>query len=487
MGTIGASSQISATPNVAKRAIDSNYTDIISFANTPFLPDVYDEQVKVYGNRMITGFLAKTGAEIALQSDSVEWTEEGRLELRFDNVTRSGNDFTVTKEGGHGLRVGQKVKVQDSDGTEATARISAIGDVTTVAGDDNDTQTFTGQAYTATAWTGLSGSLKVIVTGSEFKKGSASMSESLEKEVTYRKNNPTIMKDHYQVAGSDAAQIGWIKVSSENGGGGYLWYIQSELETRARFENSIEKELLEGETAATGSQAATAGYRGHEGLFSVLNTRGNTFTGGFNDEGSAKDGRDDFDQLVKRLDAQGNIMENMMYLNRDEALAIDNILAMQNGGGIGGGAAVVGSGESLTTGFSYGANWGAFGNSSDMALNLGFVGFMRGSYNFYKTDWKYLNDYVNRGAFGSTGVQGVIVPGGSSTVYDQGLSSSLKRPMLHIRYRASEADNRKMKTWTTGSFGGNITTGDDRLDVHYLSEKCLVTQGANNFFLLKGA
>ena len=37
-----------------------------------------------------------------------------------------------------------------------------------------------------------------------------------------------------------------------------------------------------------------------------------------------------------------------------------------------------------------GTSYGLFDNESDMALNLGFSGFRRGSYDFYKTDWKYL-------------------------------------------------------------------------------------------------
>ena len=48
-------------------------------------------------------------------------------------------------------------------------------------------------------------------------------------------------------------------------------------------------------------------------------------------------------------------------------------------------------------------------------LNLGFTGFRRG-YDFYKSDWKYLNDPTMRGGF-STGVKvnGLLVPAGSTT------------------------------------------------------------------------
>jgi hypothetical protein len=138
---------------------------------------------------------------------------------------------------------------------------------------------------------------------------------------------------------------------------------------------------------------------------------------------------------------------------------------------------------------SYGAggtSYGVFNNDEDMALNLGFSGFRRGSYDFYKSDWKYLNDASLRGqADGDYGdIRGVLIPAGVSTVYDQSLGKNIKRPFLHVRYRASQADDRKMKTWITGSVGGNITSDLDAMEVHYLSERCLVVQGANNFMLL---
>ena len=121
-----------------------------------------------------------------------------------------------------------------------------------------------------------------------------------------------------------------------------------------------------------------------------------------------------------------------------------------------------------------------------MALNLGFTGFRRGSYDFYKTDWKYLNDNATRGGAveSSSAIRGVIVPAGTSSVYDQSLGKNLKRPFLHVRYRASQTADRRMKTWVTGSVGA-ATSALDAMQIHYLSERCLVTQGANNFMLMK--
>ena len=145
--------------------------------------------------------------------------------------------------------------------------------------------------------------------------------------------------------------------------------------------------------------------------------------------------------------------------------------------------------------YAAGTSYGVFNNEEDMALNLGFSGFRRGSYDFYKSDWKYLNDRSTRGGVvnvepgdGSNGlgdVKGVIVPAGVSTVYDQQLGKNLKRPFLHVRYRASQMEDRKMKTWTTGSVGAS-TSDLDAMEMHFLSERCLVVQGANNFMLIKG-
>ena len=41
-----------------------------------------------------------------------------------------------------------------------------------------------------------------------------------------------------------------------------------------------------------------------------------------------------------------------------------------------------------------------------------------------------------------------------------------------------------MKTWITGSVGAATSTLD-AMTVNFLSERCLITQGANNFMLMK--
>jgi hypothetical protein len=303
-----------------------------------------------------------------------------------------------------------------------------------------------------------------FVYGSEFQKGQQAMDGSVTPEFESFTNKPIILKDKFQISGSDAAQIGWVEVSGEGGQNGYLWYLKAEGDTRVRFEDYLETSMIEAvkSTSAGGVDSILGANSGTEGLFAALESRGIVATDAFD---TANDVISDFDLILKELDKQGSIEENMLFLDRNSNLILDDGLGQVNAN------------------FSGGTSFGVFENSQDMALNLGFTGFRRGSYDFYKTDWKYLNNKSTRGLFAD--IKGVLVPAGTSSVYDQILGSNIRRPFLHVRYRASEADDRKMKSWITGSVGGASTSGDDLMSVHYLSERCLVTQAANNFVLFK--
>jgi hypothetical protein len=296
------------------------------------------------------------------------------------------------------------------------------------------------------------------------------MSGSLEASFESLTNKPIIIKDNYEVSGSDAAQIGWVEVAAEDGTNGYLWYLKSEGETRLRFQDYLEMAVVEGELAVDASTIDTElsqDSAGTEGLFAAITARGNVYqnyaSGDVTPGVGNRTALQDFDSILANLDKQGAIEENMLFLDRATSLDFDDMLAAQNSYGAGG------------------TSYGVFENSEEMALNLGFDGFRRGSYDFYKTDWKYLNDATTRGLISN--VEGVLVPAGTSTVYDQMLGTNIRRPFLHVRYRASEADDRRMKSWITGSVGGAYTSDLDSMKVNFLSERCLVTQAANNFVL----
>jgi hypothetical protein len=294
---------------------------------------------------------------------------------------------------------------------------------------------------------------------------------SLESDDFFFDNKPIILKDKYSVSGSDMAQIGWVEVSGEDGVSGYLWYLKSEHDTRLRFEDYMETALVEAVPAeaasgagdylqGTGAAASVAGLSGSKGVFFEVGARGNVYGGG-NPTSLA-----DFDSIIQRLDKQGAIEENVIFVNRNFSFDIDDMLSTQNSYGGGG------------------TSYGLFDNDEEMALNLGFSGFRRG-YDFYKSDWKYLNDPTMRGGLVAGGINGLLVPAGSTSVYDQILGKNAKRPFLHVRYRASEAEDRRYKTWITGSAGGARTSSLDAMEVNFLSERAVCVLGANNFFLFQ--
>ena len=474
-------------PHQKKQALDTNYLSFNGGAGTgdsdtfaqQYLPELYEAEVERFGNRTLQGFLRMVGAEMPMTSDQVIWSEQNRLHVSYDGCQiKDGTSINVPVEAGKeaAIRVGQTMVV--SDGLNSVkARVTDIGlatgsprvaDVSVQAYKFADLITGTGLADEQT-------SIKVFVYGSEFDKGTSgydaaanlptSKVTSIQPDFTQFSNKPIILKDMYQVSGSDAAQIGWVEVATEDGTSGYLWYLKAESETRLRFEDYLEMSMVEAEKKGANTNLSV---EGSEGLFAAIEARGNIY----NDfAGAAAPGAGalgDFDAILKQLDKQGAIEENMLFLSRATALDFDDMIAAQAGGGYASTA---------------NASYGLFNNEEDMALNFGFSGFRRGSYDFYKTDWKYLNDASTRGLTGD--IDGVMIPAGTSTVYDQMLGQNIRRPFLHVRYRASEADDRRMKSWVTGSVGGAYTSSLDAMQVHFLSERCLCVQGANNFVLFK--
>ena len=474
-GQVNATPTYALQPSAEQVALQSNYITNFDFLNQ-YLPDTYEKEFERYGNRTIASFLRMVGAEMPSNSDLIKWAEQGRLHTKYVNCASDGaaaddtatitvNDTLNPGTGSIAVRVGQTVVISDNAGAgENKAIVTAV---------DTANSTFNVAYYEAAGQVGAAGLTRtVFIYGSEFQKGTAGMSGSLESDDNIFDNSPIIIKDKYAVSGSDMAQIGWVEVTTENGATGYLWYLKSEHETRLRFDDYLETAMIEAVPAEANSGVAAiaagvtsgVGNKGSEGVFYVVNNRGNVYNGG-NPTTLAE-----FDTIISRLDKQGAIEENVIFVDRDFSFDIDDMLAAQNSYGAGG------------------TSYGLFDNDENMALNLGFTGFRRG-YDFYKSDWKYLNDPTMRGGLptgaGSGRINGLLVPAGSTSVYDQILGKNAKRPFLHVRYRASETEDRRYKTWITGSAGGASNSSLDAMEVHFLSERAVCTLGANNFFIFE--
>ena len=473
-------------PSAQQVPLETNYINDFNFLNQ-YLPDTYEKEFERYGNRSISSFLRLVGAEMPSNSDLIKWAEQGRLHVKYQNCTSAGaqaaltgvwtipnnvTNFNPALAGGAkaALRVGQTVMISDkTPGSNFTNK-----GVVTVAPTAGAPNTVTIAYYEAGGQAMAAGvACDIFIYGSEFNKGENGMVGSNEADDLIFDNKPIIIKDKYAVSGSDMAQIGWIEVSGEDGVSGYLWYLKSEHDTRLRFEDYMETAMIEAVPAAAGSGAgdffqgtgaglSAANLNGSEGVFYVVENRGNVFGGG-NPTSLAE-----FDSIIQRLDKQGAIEENVLFVNRNFSFDMDDMLAAQNSYGAGG------------------TSYGLFDNDEEMALNLGFSGFRRG-YDFYKSDWKYLNDPTMRGGLVGGAINGLLVPAGSTTVYDQILGKNAKRPFLHVRYRASETEDRRYKTWITGSAGGARTSDLDAMEVNFLTERAVCVLGANNFFLFQDA
>ena len=474
------------TNNGGAGAVPGNFAD---FAQQ-YLPEIYEQEVERYGNRTLGGFLRMVGAEMPMTSDQVIWSEQNRLHISYTAVTGAAAGATqlvlstvaaAPTVNFNVISINDTIVIMDpASGAEAKAIVTDT-EIQNGGAQANGSGIILVQLYsgaTLAATFGAAGAnlvgLKIFVYGSDYTKGTtigagagnSAARASVTPQLTQFSNSPVIIRNQYVVSGSDAAQIGWVEVATEDGTSGYMWYLKAESETRLRFEDYLEMALVEGELNqnAAGAGGGNLALPGTQGLFAAIQARGNVQVGF-----TAANGLDDFDQVLKNLDTQGAIEENMLFLQRQTSLDFDDMLASISGGSQGGTA------------------FGLFENSEEMALNLGFSGFRRGSYDFYKTDWKYLNDASTRGAIvGFNSIEGVLVPAGTSTVYDQILGTNIRRPFLHVRYRASQGDDRRMKSWITGSVGGAYTSTLDAMQVNFLSERCLVTQGANNFVLFKG-
>ena len=492
---ITAGGSLNSVPSSQQQTLATNYLDFTGTTDNTwaqqYVPDLMEQEAEVFGNRTISGFLSQVGAEEAMTSDQVVWSEQSRLHISLigtvivagstngtftvisdidGNV--SGDGFTVAD---HGVRTNDIVLI--SSAGIVTQCLVVDADTAVIQVEPYDKADLTGHATGASAST-------LLVIGSEYAKGQSyrtvdgaqGSASRTANEPTFKSfsNKPIIMKDYYEVSGSDASRIGWVEISTEEGKSGYLWYLKAEADTRARFTDYLEMAMLESVVGSNSTvvdttlgAAADSGV-GTQGLFDAISDRGNV-TSGVTGVNAATD-LAEFDAILAEFDKQGAIEENMMFVNRATSLAMDDMLASMNSYGAGG------------------TSYGVFNNSEDMALNLGFSGFRRGSYDFYKSDMRYLNDKATRGGINSTAtsaaIRGVFIPAGTSSVYDQQLGKNLKRPFLHVRYRASQTDNRRFKTWVTGSVGA-ATSALDAMQIHMLSERCLITQGANNFMLMQ--
>ena len=467
--TTSGSTEFDARADV--RLTPETYTTVDTLVKTTkdfVMPDL----VETYGDQGITGFLQLTGAVISGGSaDRVDWWEAGRRHrvLNGSHGSVSGDQATFTPSDtsdSDGAAVGPNDVIMDS----ADGRRYIVIDVTgaPTAATSMVIASLDGEA----AATANSTDRDFVVLGNLYGQGTEQPAFFTEPDAKKRSNPFMIVKDRFQVNGSQATNIGWVNV----GGGEYRWFMYGEQEARKRFEDRREMMLLFGEqgndndwdtsdTAVYDGNAQKNGL-GSEGYVSAVEDRGIVISGA---NANPMDSFAEFDDLILELDKQGAPAEYAMYLNRKQDLAIDDMLAS-------------GIATSVTAGLP--GQFGAFQNQPDMAVKLGFKSFTRGGYTFHKHDWKLLNDPTLLGA--TNYLQGACVP--LANVADPRTGGFA--PSLAMYYKEANGYSREMEHWITGGgvlgHNNNGDAGKDVATFHYRSEVNLCVRAANKHVIIKG-
>ena len=466
MATLG-STRGTDLPNIdgaagSFRITPESYTTVDSLIKTT-KDEVMPNLVETYGDQGITGFLKLTGAiNSGGSSDQIDWWEAGRRHKSYTyaaaNITDNGDTLTVAA-GDDSFTSNVQVNdvvMDSSTGTRFIVKSGGFG-----AGSASDVVLIKLDGSTAVKGTDTGATGEWIKLGNMYAQGT-NQPTAFDDFNAVRKSNPfMIVKDRYEVNGSQATNIGWVNV----GGGEYRWFMKGEQEARARFEDRREMMMLLGELNDGGTVAPDNNIAGSEGYFAAIEDRGIQVS---NANANPLDSFSEFDDIIMELDKQGAPSEYAMYVNRKQDLAIDDMLA-----------------SGISTGVTAGlpGQFGAFNNSADMAVKLGFKSFTRGGYTFHKHDWKLLNDPTLLGA--SNYVQGAMIP--LSQVTDA--RSGMKAPALAMYYKEANGYNREMEHWVTGSILGHTNNGDvgtDNAVFHYRSEIALCTRAANQHVMIKG-
>ena len=435
--------------------------DLIKATKQDVMPDL----VKTYGDQGLTGFLKLTGAvNSGGSSDQIDWWEEGRRHraLAYTDNLSAGSVATHTV-----TEAAVKANVQQNDvlmdaATGTRVIVTAGGSTASLSGSNVTIKRLDGADFCASD---LGNGGTFVQLGNLYAQGTNQPTGFVDPGMVRYVNPYMIVKDRYEVNGSQATNIGYVNM----GNGDFRWFMYGEAEARKRFEDRRELMLLFGQKVGSAYAIDGNNFAGSEGYFSAIEDRGINVSGA---SANPLDSFSEFDDIIIELDKQGAPSEYAMYVNRKQDLAIDDMLA-------------AGIATGVTAGLP--GQFGAFQNSPDMAVQLGFKSFTRGGYTFHKHDWRLLNDPTMLGAVDANFIQGVMVP--LATVADARSGASV--PALSMKYKEANGYSREMEHWVTGGgvlgHNNNGDAGTDQAVFHYRSEIALCVRAANQHVLIKGS
>ena len=444
-------------PSAFQVASSENYVSTLSIHQ----PEVAEDFVNRYGDQSLMGFLDAVGAMSPVSQRKFEHYEDDWLHQNFTaaavTIAAAGTSITMAAAssstgaatGSYFLRVGDIVQNKHGEIALCTVRHATNGTATLVP-------------YKNAAWTAMAAADKYIIIGNEHEEGTGQPA-GITPSANHYENYTMIMKDSFEVTGSEATNKVWFKVNdAATGKSGYLWYLKGEGDTYKRFNNYCETQMLLGQVATNTALPGTigaGGVSGTEGLVDFMRS-GNvqTYTAG-------TFGLVQFDAMIKKLDAAKGAKENTIWAGIDLSMDIDDSIATMAGMNAGG------------------IQYGAFNGNKEIAVAFGFNSFTRGGYTFHKKIYDALSYSPMMGAtgFDYTGM-GLVIPG------DSGRDSKTREaiPSLRVRYKEAGGYSRKMEHWLTGSAGlANPTSDVDELRCHYRTERGFEGFANNRFALIE--
>lgn len=431
------------SPNAKQVASLNNYISTIN------VRDVDETVFARYGDQGITGLLEMMGAKKECVSGTFEHYEEALL---HDSVTLAADTIsaktgTVTIDGvlakDSAVRGGSILR----NAAGLTLYVESVTDGT--SGEAGNIQLVV-HNY-ANANIGAAGGAYAIV-GNEFSENTG-QPDPLSPQVTQYTNSTMIIKESFQVSGSEASNIAYVKVDSPELGSGYMWYLKGEADTYARFLDYAEMQMVLGTKYVNAVSApGTGAVTGTEGLLDFIDSKG------IKADLSSTIDIGQFDQIVKQLDKFRGSKENALMCGINLSLDIDDVIGAKMGS-------------------ASGASFGTFGNDKDMAVNMGYNSFTRGGYSFHKKTYDLFNHPSLGTALNKAG-DGIIIPMDSQ----RDARGGDMIPSLRVRYKAVPGYSREMEHWLTGSAVlANKTNDVDNLQCNYRTERGFEGFGANRF------
>jgi hypothetical protein len=278
-----------------------------------------------------------------------------------------------------------------------------------------------------------------------WEKGTENFKTSRRWEPSIYKNYTHILKEYYDINGSDMIEKIWIETAQ-----GPRWFNFELERTSSLFDNKVELTQMFHERKSAGNA------RGSIGVIPQIETRGNVANEYLTDI-------EELSAIARRAKQQGLCREFTVWCDHQQLAYFRQMMAKLNGA------------------YTEGTFYGMFQNSPDMAMMLGFKSVAIDGVTFHFTPWALLEDPTLMGneKFLGTSIAYLIVPSGGTTVSENGNTAS--RPFLSTRYRSDANYSRKREIKLFGP--GGTAQSRDAQTTEFLSEFTNQVVGANNFFV----